>query len=44
MKKAVRKVAIAEVRRVPSAFDDIIVEPSKKGFFSCLWPDLIQCS
>jgi hypothetical protein len=40
MKNAVRKVAIAEVRRVPSAFDDIIVEPSKKGFFSCLWPDL----
>jgi hypothetical protein len=37
----VKKVAIAEVRRVPSAFDDdIIVEPSHKGFVSFLWPDL----
>jgi uncharacterized protein YktA (UPF0223 family) len=41
IKKAVKKVAVAEVRRVPSAFDDdMIVEPSHKGFFSCLWPDL----
>jgi DNA-directed RNA polymerase subunit N (RpoN/RPB10) len=40
-KKAVKKIAIAEVRSVPSAFDDdMIVEPSHKGFFSCLWPDL----
>jgi hypothetical protein len=39
-KKAVKKIVIAEVRRVPSAFDDdMIVEPSHKGFFSCLWPD-----
>jgi hypothetical protein len=28
----VRKVAIAEVRQVLSAFDDMIFEPSKKGF------------
>jgi hypothetical protein len=41
IKKSVKKVAVAEVRRVPSAFDDdMIVEPSHKGFFSCLWPDL----
>jgi hypothetical protein len=33
IKKAVRKVVIAEVQRVPSAFDDVIVKPSKKGFF-----------
>jgi hypothetical protein len=40
-KKAVKKIAIAEVRRVPSTFDDdMIVEPSHKDFFSCLWPDL----
>jgi hypothetical protein len=40
-KKAVKKVAIAEVRRVPSAFDDdIIIELSHKGFVSFLWPDL----
>jgi hypothetical protein len=40
-KKAVKKIAIAEVQRVPSTFDDdMIVEPSHKGFFSCLWPDL----
>jgi lysyl-tRNA synthetase class I len=33
-KKAVKKIAAAEVRRVPSAFDDdIFVEPSQKGFF-----------
>jgi hypothetical protein len=39
-KKVVRKVAIAEVRRIPSAFDDIIVEPSHNGFVFFLWPDL----
>jgi hypothetical protein len=38
-KKAVKKIATAEVRRVPSAFDnDIFMEPSQKGFFS--WPFL----
>jgi hypothetical protein len=38
-KKAVKKIAAAEVRRVPSAFDDdIFTEPSQKGFFS--WPFL----
>jgi hypothetical protein len=38
IKKAVKNVVVAEVRRVPSAFnDDMIVEPSRKGFFSCLW-------
>jgi hypothetical protein len=31
----VKKIAIAEVRRVAFAFDDdMIVEPSHKGFFS----------
>jgi hypothetical protein len=41
IKKAVKKVAVTEVRCVPSAFDDdMIVKPSHKGFFSCLWPDL----
>jgi hypothetical protein len=40
-KKAIKKIAVAEVRCVPSAFDDdMIVKPSHKGFFSCLWPDL----
>jgi hypothetical protein len=40
-KKAVKKFTIAEVLRVPSAFDDdIIVEPSHKGFVPFLWPDL----
>jgi hypothetical protein len=38
-KKAVKKIATAEVRRVPSAFDDdICAEPRQKGFFS--WPFL----
>jgi hypothetical protein len=38
-KKAVKKVVATEVRRVPSAFDDVIfVEPSQKGFSS--WPFL----
>jgi hypothetical protein len=38
-KKAVKKVVAAEVRRVPSAFDDdIFAEPSQKGFSS--WPFL----
>jgi hypothetical protein len=40
-KKAVKKITIAEVRRVSSAFDDdIIVKPSNKGFVPFLWPDL----
>jgi hypothetical protein len=40
-KKAVKKIVIAKVGRVPSAFDDdMIIEPSHKGFFSRLWPDL----
>jgi hypothetical protein len=34
-KKAVKKIIAAEVRRVPSAFDDdIFAEPSQKGFSS----------
>jgi hypothetical protein len=38
-KKVVKKIVVAEVRRVPSAFDnDLFVEPSQKGFFS--WPFL----
>jgi hypothetical protein len=37
----VKKIVVAEVRRVPSAFDnDMIIEPSHKGFFSFLWSDL----
>jgi hypothetical protein len=41
IKKVVKKVAVAEVRSVPSTFDDdMITEPSRKGFFSFLWPDL----
>jgi hypothetical protein len=39
MKKAVKKIAAAEVRCVPTAFDDLVNEP-RKGFFFCLWPDL----
>jgi hypothetical protein len=40
-KKAVKKITIAEVWRVPSAFDDgIIVKPSHKGFVPFIWPDL----
>jgi hypothetical protein len=40
-KKAVKKIAAAEVRRVPSAFDDdLFGKPSQKAFFSCVWPDL----
>jgi hypothetical protein len=36
-KKVVKKIVTAEVRRVPSAFDDdIFAEPGQKGFFS--WP------
>jgi hypothetical protein len=35
LKKAVKKVAAAEVRRVPSAFDDdFSAEPIQKGFYS----------
>jgi hypothetical protein len=38
-KKVVKKIVAAEVRRVPSTFDnDFFVEPSQKGFSS--WPDL----
>jgi hypothetical protein len=38
-KKAVKKIITAEVRRVPSAFDDdIFAEPGQKGFSS--WPFL----
>jgi NAD-dependent SIR2 family protein deacetylase len=38
-KKAVKKIVAAEVRRVPSIFDDdVFAEPSPKGF-SC-WPFL----
>jgi hypothetical protein len=41
VKTAVNKVVVADVRRVPSAFDDdVIVEPSRKGILSCLWRDL----
>jgi hypothetical protein len=37
--KAVKKIVAAEVRRVPSAFDDdFFTKPSQKGFSS--WPDL----
>jgi hypothetical protein len=40
-KKVVKKIVVAEVRRVPSTFDNgMIVKPSQKGFFSFLWPDL----
>jgi hypothetical protein len=40
-KKAVKKIAVGEVQRVPSTFDNnMIIEPSHKGFFSRLWPDL----
>jgi hypothetical protein len=36
-KKAVKKVVSSEVRRVPSAFDDVLfTEPSQKGSF--FWP------
>jgi hypothetical protein len=38
-KKAIKKIVAAEVRRIPSAFDDdFFIEPSQKGFSS--WPDL----
>jgi hypothetical protein len=41
IKTTVKKVVVAEVRCVPSAFDDdMIIEPSRKCFFSCLWHDL----
>jgi hypothetical protein len=34
-KKAIKKIVAAEVRRVPSAFDDdFFTEPSQKGFSS----------
>jgi hypothetical protein len=38
-KKDVKKVAAAEIRHVPTAFDDLVDEPGT-GFFFCLWPDL----
>jgi hypothetical protein len=38
-KKGIKKIVAAEVRRVPSAFDDdLFAEPGQKGFFS--WPFL----
>jgi hypothetical protein len=34
-KKVVKKIVVAKVRRVPSAFNnELFVEPSQKGFFS----------
>jgi hypothetical protein len=40
-KKVVKKIVVTEVRRIPSAIDDdMIVEPSHKGFFSHLWSEL----
>jgi hypothetical protein len=40
-KDVVKKIVVADVRCVPSAFDDgMIVKPSQKSFFSCLWSDL----
>jgi hypothetical protein len=40
-KKAINKIATAEIQRVPSAFDDdLFAEPNQKGSFSFLWPDL----
>jgi uncharacterized protein YktA (UPF0223 family) len=39
MKKAVKKVAAVEVRRIPAAFDDLVDEPGT-SFFFCLWPYL----
>jgi hypothetical protein len=39
MKKAAKKIAAAEVRRVPAAFDDLVDE-HRTGFCFCLWPDL----
>jgi hypothetical protein len=38
-RKAVKKVAAAEVFRVPATFDDLVDEP-RTGFFFRLWPDL----
>jgi hypothetical protein len=35
-KKAVKKVISSGVRRVPSAFDDVFMEPKRKGSF--FWP------
>jgi hypothetical protein len=35
-KKAVKKVVSSEVRRVPSAFDNLFTESSQKGSF--FWP------
>jgi hypothetical protein len=43
MKKVVKKIAAAEIRRVPTTFDDLIDELIRKGFYFCPWPE-IQCS
>jgi hypothetical protein len=41
IKTIIKKVVVAEVRRVPSTFeDDTIAEPSRKCILSCLWPHL----
>jgi hypothetical protein len=39
MKKAVKKIAVAEVVRDATTFDDLVNEP-KRGFFFCIWPYL----
>jgi hypothetical protein len=41
-KKAVKKIAVATVQRIPSAFsdDEMIEGPHPTGFSSCLWCDL----
>jgi hypothetical protein len=41
-KKAVKKIVVATVQRVPSAFsdDEMTDEPRPTGFSSCLWCDL----
>jgi hypothetical protein len=43
MKKVVKKIVAAEIRRVPATFDDLIDELIRKGFYFCPWPE-IQCS
>jgi hypothetical protein len=41
IKTTVKRIVFAEIRRVPSSFDDdMVAEPGPKGFFSCLWRDL----
>jgi hypothetical protein len=41
-KKAIKKIDVTKVRRVPSAFsdDEMTQEPCLTGFSSCLWCDL----